>query len=98
MSLTFQRTIESFTCGHCGREVSGNGYTNHCPACLYSRHVDIHPGDRAADCKGLMRPVQLVLEGKTRYILHECLTCGFRRRNKASAEDDSEALIALSAR
>ncbi|HLL91284.1 MAG TPA: RNHCP domain-containing protein, partial [Tepidisphaeraceae bacterium] len=53
----FTRQVEDFTCGHCGRSVRGNGYTNHCPGCLWSRHVDVNPGDRAAACGGLMEPV-----------------------------------------
>ena len=55
MSATFIRKTEDFICEHCGREVRGNGYTNHCPYCLWSKHVDINPGDRAAGCGGLKR-------------------------------------------
>ena len=50
----FTRVVEDFTCGQCGAAVTGDGYTNHCPLCLWSRHVDINPGDRAAECGGLM--------------------------------------------
>ncbi|MBR6751902.1 MAG: RNHCP domain-containing protein, partial [Alphaproteobacteria bacterium] len=42
----FVKRVENFTCAHCGAEVFGNGYTNHCPKCLWSRHVDNNPGDR----------------------------------------------------
>ena len=52
---TFQRCPEDFECGNCGHEIEGNGYTNHCTACLWSKHVDVNPGDRAADCHGLMK-------------------------------------------
>ena len=45
--MSFTRKVEDFTCEHCGREVHGNGYTNHCPHCLHSKHVDVNPGDRA---------------------------------------------------
>jgi Zn finger protein HypA/HybF involved in hydrogenase expression len=48
----FKRTIEDFTCEHCGEQVTGNGFTNHCPQCLWSKHVDIDPGDRLALCGG----------------------------------------------
>jgi hypothetical protein len=44
----FQRCKEDFRCGHCGHLERGDGYTNHCTACLWSAHVDIQPGDRAA--------------------------------------------------
>jgi len=35
------------------------GYTarDHCPYCLYSKHLDIFPGDRKNECKGLMKPI-----------------------------------------
>ena len=95
MSLAFKRTIEDFVCGHCGAEVKGNGYTNHCPSCLYSRHVDINPGDRASECGALMKPVALEIRGKDWIIVHECSRCGFRRKNRAVAEDSRDALIAL---
>ena len=62
----FQRKKENFVCEHCGQEVIGNGYTNHCPSCLHSKHVDINPGDRAETCGGLMEPVDLEL--KTRVL------------------------------
>jgi hypothetical protein len=44
----FQRTIEDFECERCRMLVTGSGFTNHCPACLWSKHVDVHPGDRQA--------------------------------------------------
>ena len=53
----FQKKIENFTCGDCGAKVKGNGYTNHCPVCLWSKHVDVNPGDRQNICGGMMRPV-----------------------------------------
>ena len=53
----FQRNIENFKCAKCGRVVEGNGYTNHCPECLTSRHVDVNPGDRSSECGGIMEAV-----------------------------------------
>ena len=38
--MTFIRKTEDFICENCGAVVVGNGYTNHCPACLYSKHVE----------------------------------------------------------
>lgn len=98
MSQRFQRTIENFTCGHCGYEVVGNGYTNHCPECLWSKHVDVHPGDRAAGCLGLMEPVELTIHGSDKIIKHRCQVCGYEKNNVASAADNAGALIALSTR
>ena len=52
---------DTFTCKVCGRlctpQEAGSDHRNHCPNCLSSLHVDIEPGDRAADCGGIMEPV-----------------------------------------
>jgi hypothetical protein len=76
------RKIEnaSFTCEFCTRNVhpSTNGsYRNHCPFCLYSKHVDVIPGDRASTCGGLMEPIGLKYRsGKGYQIVHKCIRCG----------------------
>lgn len=93
----FTRTIEDFTCGHCGNFVKGNGYTNHCPKCLYSRHVDINPGDRQADCHGLMAPVGLEIKSAEYLIIQRCEKCGHERKNHAVPEDDFDEILKLSA-
>ena len=95
MSNTFQRRIEDFVCEHCGHAVKGGGYTNHCPKCLWSKHVDVNPGDRAEKCGGMMEPVRI--EGATPdYVLvHRCERCGIERRNKLSASDDMSAVAAI---
>ncbi len=93
----FTRTIEDFTCLHCHAAVEGDGYTNHCPHCLWSRHVDIHPGDRKAACKGMMEPIQLILLGDSETIVHRCVECGFTRNNKVADKDSREARIELAA-
>ena len=91
----FQRKKEDFICEHCGQEVKGNGYTNHCPNCLYSKHVDINPGDRAEDCGGLMTPVELEQKDGKYIIVHKCQKCGFIRRNKVCEEDNFEEVLKL---
>lgn len=91
----FTRKIEDFTCEHCGREVIGDGYTNHCPECLWSKHVDKNPGDRLEACKGLMEPISGVKEGKEYVITHKCILCGFTRRNKLEKQDNFDAFLAL---
>lgn len=94
----FQRKKEDFVCEHCGAEVRGNGYTNHCPNCLYSKHVDINPGDRAEECGGLMEPIDLELKDGKYILVHRCQKCGFVRRNKVCPEDNFDAVIELSHR
>lgn len=95
MARRFERTKEDFLCGNCGRAVHGNGYTNHCPACLWSRHVDVNPGDRAATCGGSMEPVAAVRKNGAWVILHRCTSCGFERKNKTVPEDDFDALLRI---
>lgn len=88
MTDKFQRKIEDFECENCGHQVIGSGYTNHCPKCLFSKHVDIFPGDRAEDCGGLMEPIGVELEKGKYIIIQKCLTCGKIWRNEASSSDD----------
>lgn len=92
----FQRRTEDFSCEHCGFQVAGNGYTNHCPRCLYGKHVDINPGDRLETCGGLMEPLFVEKEGQQEKLTHQCLRCGKIRKNKVQTEDSFEALLALS--
>lgn len=94
----FSRKQEDFICEHCGAEVHGNGYTNHCPQCLYSKHVDVNPGDRAADCGGLMEPVEIELKDGKYVVVQRCQKCGFVRRNKICDGDNFAAVLELSRR
>lgn len=57
-------------------------------------HVDVHPGDRAAACRGLMEPVGLLYERGRFVVVHRCVRCGSRRRNRAAANDDLSGLMA----
>lgn len=93
--MTFIRRTENFTCENCGAPVSGNGYTNHCPICLYSKHVDLSPGDRAAGCGGLMTPIRAELRRGEIILTHRCQRCGHEKTNKTSPEDDFEQILAL---
>ncbi len=94
-SKKFQRTTENFICEKCSFSVEGNGYTNHCPKCLWSKHVDIHPGDRAADCGGLMKPIKVEMKSGEYIILHECQRCGHNKKNKVQIEDDFDIVIKI---
>jgi len=93
----FTKTVEDFTCAHCGAHVSGNGYTNHCPKCLYSCHVDNTPGDRAANCGGMMAPIAAEKSGEGFIITHKCEKCGKVIRQHAAPEDDIDTIISISA-
>ncbi len=88
MSIGFIRKKENFICGNCGIQVTGDGYTNHCPKCLWSKHVDINPGDRAADCGGIMRPIGTESKNGEWRIIHKCEKCGYEKANRLSKNDD----------
>ena len=94
----FTKNDAGFVCAHCGYAASPLGYTsrNHCPRCLYSLHVDEHPGDRACACGGQMRPEVVVPDARKGFIItHRCLSCGARKRNRAQQDDDRALLIRL---
>jgi hypothetical protein len=90
-------------CEQCDTAVAplrNGGYRNHCPACLYSKHLDVLPGDRAATCRGLMEPVALEHSSrKGMIVVHRCRLCGIIRRNRLANDpvqpDAIEAVIRL---
>ena len=96
LNKKFQRKIENFVCQHCGQTVKGNGYTNHCPSCLYSRHVDDNPGDRANGCRGMMSPLASEPTRDGFNIIHQCELCGAVTKTKAAQDDNKDLLIKLS--
>ena len=55
----------SFRCVHCRLDVPtdapGTAHRNHCPNCLWSRHLDVDPGDRASDCLASMEPIAITV-------------------------------------
>jgi DNA-directed RNA polymerase subunit RPC12/RpoP len=99
--MTFIAREEPFVCEHCGKDVAplAHGtYRNHCPHCLYSKHVDEEgPGDRASSCGELMEPIGLDQDGKKGFvILYLCTKCGVERRNKAALDDELTDFMRLS--
>ena len=86
---------DPFVCANCGLEVQPlvhGGQRNHCPRCLCSLHVDGPvPGDRAANCDGVMRPIAVERSAKKGWvIIHECEKCGIIRRNRAATDDPEQ--------
>ena len=94
---------ESFLCTHCGRLVTAQGagsdHRNHCPYCLYSRHLDITPGDREADCGGSMEPIAVWVRKNGEWaVIHRCSRCGSLSSNRIAADDNPMKLMSLAMR
>lgn len=89
----------SFRCVNCRLDVPtdapGTQHRNHCPACLWSRHVDDRPGDRAMleECGSGMEPIAISVRGRGEWVIvHRCAGCGELDANR-SAGDDSPLLL-----
>ncbi len=93
----FQKHKEDFTCANCGKKVTGTGYTDHCPDCLYSKHVDINPGDRANICQGMMKPIGIEGSQDKQKIVYRCEKCHEIHRVKVAANDNLDTIIVLTA-
>ncbi len=92
-----------FRCARCGREVAaevlGTQHRNHCPWCLWSRHVDDKPGDRAAYCGGAMEPVAVEVRKDGEWALvHRCHECGVLHTNRIAGDDNALVLVSLAVR
>ena len=96
-----RRGPSSFRCGHCGLDVSthalGTAHRNHCPNCLWSRHLDDDtPGDRDADCGSLMEPIAIGVRGSgERVLVHRCTGCDALRLNRAAGDDNALILLRI---
>jgi rubrerythrin len=93
----FQRRKEDFVCEFCGANVKGTGYTDHCPSCLCSKHVDNNPGDRLSDCGGKMNAISAEYKSGQFMISYRCVVCGKLSRIRSGAEDNADTLISLAA-
>ncbi len=102
----------SFRCVHCGAQVAASPHyagvlnRNHCPYCLWSRHLDLFTaGDRLCACKAPMRPVGLTLkQSPKRYarpdsgelmLIHACVECSRVSINRIAADDLAEQIYAV---
>ena len=72
----FKKVKEDFVCEKCGLVVSGDGYTDHCPKCLWGKHVDKDiPGDRQSDCRALMEAIETEYQKGGFRIHYKCQGC-----------------------
>lgn len=94
----FTKLDENFICENCNKNVSKLNYTSrdHCPYCLYSKHVDIFPGDRTNTCKGLLMPIGIEKFKDTYKIIYKCKKCNALHKNIMANDDDFNKIVALS--
>jgi len=94
----FNMINEDFVCENCGEVVKKSSYTarDHCPKCLYSKHVDINPGDRLNSCKGLLKPIGVEKFKDTFKIIYKCEKCGQTHKNIIHNDDNMDLIIQLS--
>ncbi len=93
-------THSSFECKNCSKKVSlrapGTHHRNHCPFCLFSIHIDVKPGDRAASCGGLMKAVgKYYKEDGEEMLVHECTICRTHKKNRVAGDDSIEEINKL---
>jgi hypothetical protein len=100
---------DGFLCKHCMAFVSSATFLsgvqnrNHCPYCLWSRHVDLYEaGDRLSACKAPMQPIGLTIKtAHKKYgsdcgelmLIHQCTDCGDLSINRIASDDDPESLL-----
>jgi hypothetical protein len=99
-----------FSCQHCHKfvpinEFIGTKNRNHCPFCLWSKHVDlIKPGDRKASCHTSMQPIGLTFkqEGVDKYgklkqgelmLIHLCSQKDKISINRIAADDNEDLIL-----
>ena len=111
MSWMHSEAEDGFTCRYCGAFVcsaialAGVIHRNHCPYCLWSRHLDLErAGDRLSACKAPMRPIGLIKKKTPKkyrngagelMIVHRCTGCERVSINRLAADDDPETLLAV---
>jgi hypothetical protein len=90
----------------CLPAIAGVQNRNHCPYCLWSRHLDWRVGgDRLAGCRAAMQPVGLTTKhSRNKYagerdgelmLIHRCTVCAKLVINRIAADDSASDILAL---
>lgn len=97
MAFIYKNKNKGFICQNCKAKVPPAKGTirNHCPYCLYSKHVDINPGDRSEVCHGLMEPICYFVKHGQIILKHKCTKCGKISVNKAASDDNMDKILQL---
>ena len=94
----FNELDEGFICENCNKRVEPLVYSSrdHCPYCLYSKHVDTNPGDRSNPCRGLLKPIEIEKYKDTYKIVYKCEKCKETHKNIIAKDDDMNEIIKIS--
>lgn len=94
----FNMIDEEFICENCGRKIEKLNYSarDHCNYCLYSKHVDIMPGDRLNTCLGLLKPIEIEKYKNTYKIIYKCEKCHQEHKNIMADDDNFNEIINIS--
>ncbi|MDF1809373.1 MAG: RNHCP domain-containing protein [Phycisphaerales bacterium] len=92
-----------FNCIHCKGHIPyqsfGTKQRNHCPMCLWSKHVDDRIGDRRCSCQQKMEPISIAAKSDGEWsIVHKCVGCGQMRTNRIAGDDNEMVLLSLALR
>ena len=96
----FNMLDEAFICENCHQKVEKLNYTarDHCPLCLYSKHVDITPGDRQNNCQGLLKPIDIEKFKDNYKIIYKCTICSELHKNIMAKDDNLNLIIEISSK
>ena len=91
--MWFKMINEEFKCENCKNNIAKHpewSARNHCPYCLYSKHLDDKsPWDRLSQCQWLMKPIWIDnKKNKWWMIKHKCNKCGKEILNKLAPDDN----------
>lgn len=92
----FIKNNEGFICINCKKKVEPHPTSSrdHCNACLYGLHVDVYPGDRANNCKGILQPISLEIANGKEKIVYSCQTC--KKEIKCIKAPDDDIMVLFS--
>ena len=94
----FNMIDEEFICENCGRKIEKLNYSarDHFNYCLYSKHVDIMPGDRLNTCLGLLKPIGIEKYKNSYKIIYKCEKCHQEHKNIMADDDNFNEIINIS--
>jgi hypothetical protein len=94
---------DTFGCLQCGRAVSTAGPErlprDHCPHCLYSRHLTDLAGGGPSPCGQRMAPIAIAVAGDGAWsVIHRCTHCREVASAPAGPDDNPLVLTGLAVR